>query len=114
MTDTESSNSSHPLHVDEVIDCFLKRWDASYDLQLVVRNKRLYLQVMWAYLEQQSFPLDESAYRLHLAQVLDVVNRLGLAEKVRTWLSDTPKRPRVGRALSLQLVADQILDEFVL
>lgn len=97
-----------------MINCFVERWGVRYDLQLVVRSKRLYLQVMWAYLEQQSFPLDEGAYELHIAEVLEVVNRLGLAEEVRSWLAQTPKKPRVGRALSLQLVADQSLNEFVL
>ncbi len=114
LTDSASKDFYLPLDVDEVIDCLIQRWDVSYDLQLVVRNKRLYLQIMWAYLEQQSFPLEESAYRLHIAEVLDIVNRLGLADSVRSWLSNTPKRPRVGKALSLPLVADQRLDEFVL
>ena len=44
-----------PLSVDEVMACLRQRWRATYDLQLVVRRRRLYLQVMWAYLEQQSF-----------------------------------------------------------
>ena len=67
-----------PLSVDEVMACLRQRWRATYDLQLVVRRRRLYLQVMWAYLEQQSFPMDLEAYRQHLGEVLDVVNRLGL------------------------------------
>lgn len=45
-----------PLRVEELISCLRQRWKATYDLQLVVRRQRLYLQVMWAYLEQQSFP----------------------------------------------------------
>ena len=114
LSGTTSSNFPPSLEVDEVINCLIRRWDVSYDLQLVVKSKRLYLQVMWAYQEQQSFPLDESAYRLHIAEILEVVNRLGLAEEVRDWLAKTPKKPRVGKALSLKLEADQGLDEFVL
>ena len=74
--------TADPLTVDEVITCLRDRWKATYDLQLAVRRQRLYLHVMWAYLEQQSFPMDENAYRVHLAEVLDVVNRLGLAGAV--------------------------------
>ena len=37
-----------PLSGDEVIACLRQRWRATYDLQLVVRRRRLYLQVMWA------------------------------------------------------------------
>ena len=35
-----------PLSVDEVMACLRQRWRATYDLQLVVRRRRLYLQVM--------------------------------------------------------------------
>ena len=102
-----------PMTVDEVIDLLRERWQASYDIQLVVRRKRLYLQVMWAYLEQQSFPLNEEEYRTHLAQVVDVVNRLGQAGAVRCWLNDTRDRPRLGKALSLQLQGEGRLEEFL-
>ena len=94
-----------PLAVDEVITSLRERWHATYDLQLVVRRRRLYLQVMWAYLEQQSFPMSASEYREHLGEVLDVVNRLGLAGDVRQWLISTRDKPRLGKALSLQLQA---------
>ena len=94
-----------PLSVEEVINCLRQRWKATYDLQLVVRRQRVYLQVMWAFLEQQSFPMDENAYREHLAEVLDVVNRLGLAAEVRHWLVSTRDKPRLGKALSLHLQA---------
>ncbi|WP_186494721.1 DUF3067 family protein [Synechococcus sp. A15-62] len=94
-----------PLSIDEVMACLRQRWRATYDLQLVVRRRRLYLQVMWAYLEQQSFPMDLEAYRQHLGEVLDVVNRLGLAGEVRQWMGSTRDKPRLGKALSLPLEA---------
>ncbi len=103
-----------PLEVDEVVSCLKERWGVSYDLQLVVREGRLYLQLMWAYLEQQSFPLDERAYRLHLGEVIEVVNRLGLAQNVREWLFANTKKPRLGKAIGLHLKTDNRLDEFVL
>ena len=59
LVDPPIEQSIPPLTVDEVIDLLRERWQASYDMQLVVRRKRMYLQVMWAYLEQQSFPLNE-------------------------------------------------------
>ena len=113
LVDPPLEQSIPPLTVDEVVDLLRKRWQASYDMQLVVRRKRMYLQVMWAYLEQQSFPLNEEEYRTHLAQVLDVVNRLGQAGAVRSWLSDTRDRPRLGKALSLQLQGEGRLEEFL-
>ena len=113
LVDPPIEQSIPPLTVDEVIDLLRERWQASYDMQLVVRRKRMYLQVMWAYLEQQSFPLNEEEYRTHLAQVLDVVNRLGQAGAVRSWLKDTRDRPRLGKALSLQLQGEGRLEEFL-
>ena len=113
LVDPPIEQSIPPLTVDEVIDLLRERWQASYDMQLVVRRKRMYLQVMWAYLEQQSFPLNEEEYRTHLAQVLDVVNRLGQAGAVRSWLTDTRDRPRLGTALSLQLQGEGRLEEFL-
>ena len=114
MLDVLADEAPSPLTVDEVIGCLQLRWQASYDLQLVVRRKRLYLQVMWAYLEQQSFPLDEAAYREHIAQVIDVVNRLAQADVVRDWLTTTRDRPRLGKALSLPLQGAERLEEFLL
>ena len=105
---------AQPLSLDEVITTLRERWQASYDLQLVVRRRRLYLQVMWAYLEQQSFPLDEPAYRSHMAEVLEIVNRLGEAETVREWLLKTRDKPRLRKAVSLQLQGEGTLEEFLL
>ena len=113
LVDPPIEQSIPPLTVDEVIELLRERWQASYDMQLVVRRKRMYLQVMWAYLEQQSFPLNEEEYRIHLAQVVDVVNRLGQAGAVRSWLTDTRDRPRLGKALSLQLQGEGRLEEFL-
>ena len=105
MLDLSTETPSDPLGVEELIGCLRQRWRATYDLQLVVRRRRLYLQVMWAYLEQQSFQMDLEAYRQHLGEVLDVVNRLGLAGEVRDWLASTRDKPRLGKALSLPLQA---------
>lgn len=113
MLKTALQKPDHPLSADEVIACLRRRWKATYDVQLVVRRRRLYLQVMWAYLEQQSFPMDELAYHSHLSEVLAVVNHLGLGGEVRSWLETTDNRPRLGKALSLQLQADERLEEFL-
>jgi hypothetical protein len=80
-----------------------ERWRASYDLQLVQRRGRLYLQVMWGYLEQQSFPLSAEEYQGRIAALAGALNDLGVSGQVRTWLRTTRDRPRLGRALSLAL-----------
>jgi hypothetical protein len=92
-----------PLTASEVIALLQQRWQASYDLQLVRRRGRVYLQVMWAYLEQQSFPLDAGEYERHISELVLLLNSLGVAEPVRRWLQQCPDRPRLGKALSLAL-----------
>ncbi|MCP9848298.1 DUF3067 family protein [Cyanobium sp. Morenito 9A2] len=90
------------------------RWRASYDLQVVQRRGRLYLQVMWAYLEQQSFPLDAEGYGAHLQEVIALLNELGVAGQVRQWLLTTGERPRLGKAMGLALETGGRGSEFLL
>jgi len=92
-----------PLTGQEIWDLLQARWQASYDLQLVQRRGRLYLQVMWAYLEQQSFPLSQQEYRLKLEELCGLLNGLGVAGQVRHWLLTTTDKPRQGRAMGLAL-----------
>ncbi len=80
-----------------------QRWQVSYDLQLVQRRGRLYLQVMWAYLEQQSFPLSPDEYAGRLEEVAGMLNGMGVAGQVRHWLHTTADKPRLGRAMGLAL-----------
>ncbi|MCP9804981.1 DUF3067 family protein [Cyanobium sp. T1B-Tous] len=92
-----------PLSAQEVWDMLQARWQVSYDLQLVQRRGRVYLQVMWAYLEQQSFPLSEEGYRAKLEELVGLLNGLGVAGQVRRWLLTTTDKPRLGKALGLAL-----------
>jgi hypothetical protein len=102
MVDSEAA-AGPPLSVDELLDLMRQRWKASYDLQLVRRQGRLYLHVMWGHLEQQSFPLSAEAYGEKLAEIVASLNGLGSAAQVRQWLTTTRDKPRLGKALSLPL-----------
>ena len=95
--------SDAPLTSTEVLQILRQRWQASYDLQLIVRRGRLYLQVMWGYLEQQSFPMTAEDYGARLEELVLNLNGLGVAPQVRQWLSTTPDKPRLGKAMSLAL-----------
>ncbi|MFN6133633.1 MAG: DUF3067 family protein [Synechococcaceae cyanobacterium] len=98
--------SPSPLGGPELIALLRQRWQASYDLQLVQRRGRLYLQVMWGHLEQQSFPMDAQAYAERIEQVAAALNDLCVTEQVRQWLLSVRDRPRLGKALSLPLQPD--------
>ena len=62
IENSECYSSSVPLVVEEVMDCLRRRWGVTYDLKLLVKGKRVYLQMMWRFLEQKSFPMDEETY----------------------------------------------------
>lgn len=103
MEDTREPNGVTPLSAPELIELLQQRWQASYDLQLVQRRGRLYFQVMWGYQEQQSFPLSRDDYEHHIAELVLVLNSLGVQNDVRSWLQACTDRPRLGKALSLPL-----------
>ena len=102
MSESEAAGGA-PLSEEELLSLLRGRWQASYDLQLVRRQGRLYLHVMWGHLEQQSFPLDAEAYGAKLADLAANLNGLGVAAQVRDWLNSTTDRPRLGKAMSLPL-----------
>ena len=108
------SNYSSPLTVDEVITCFRCRWGVAYDMKLMIKKEGIFLQIMWRYLEQQSFPLDEESYRVHLNEILEIVNEIGQADFVRQWIENVGTKPRIGRALTLQLKGGGRVEEFLL
>lgn len=103
-----------PLSAEELIAILQNRWGVSYHLQFHRRAGRLYFQVMWGYLEQQSFPLNANEYQLNIEQVAEQLNGLGLAEQVREWLLNTRDKPRLGKALSFPLADQGRMSEFLL
>ena len=109
-----SFSSSIPLKVEEVVECLRRRWGVTYDLKLLIKRDRIYLQMMWGFLEQQSFPLNEETYRENLNRTLEIINRAGQSDFVRNWLKNVQARPRLGRAITLPLPIDPRMSEFVL
>ena len=107
-------SSSTPLEVEEVMECLRRRWGVTYDLRLLIKRDRIYLQMMWGFMEQKSFPLDEETFRDHLNRTLEIINRGGQSNFVRNWLENVQAKPRLGRAITLTLPMDQRMDEFVL
>ena len=108
------SSLAVPLTVAELLTTLRQRWAASYDLQIRRRAGRLYFQVMWGYLEQQSFPFTEEEYMARLEDVVDQLNALGVADELRQWLANTRDKPRLGKALSFPLPDQGRLSEFLL
>ena len=103
-----------PLVLEEIIYYLVNRWGKKYDFRLFIRKNNLYLQMMWKFLEQKSFPLTEVQYKESLAEKIEVLNRGGYSEDVRIWLQTVNSKPRLGRAVSLQLKINERMKEFLI
>ncbi|MGD2181991.1 DUF3067 family protein [Lusitaniella coriacea LEGE 07167] len=94
----------------------LDKWGRSYGVQLRRTKGRIYLQVMWKYLEQVSFPLTETEYLEHLNAVANYLNAWGTTAQVQNYIEQTKERPRLGKAVSIPLdlgdrASEWIIDE---
>tara|TARA_B100000900_G_scaffold407382_1_gene420005 strand:- start:5568 stop:5885 length:318 start_codon:yes stop_codon:yes gene_type:complete len=103
-----------PLEVNEILYYLVKRWGRKYDFRLFKRTNYLYFQMMWKYLEQESFHLSEIEYKESLAEKIEILNRGGYADQVREWLRTVNSKPRLGRAVSLQLEINEKMKEFLI
>ena len=103
-----------PLVVDEIIHYLVSRWGKKYDFRLFKRGKYLYFQMMWGFLGQESFPLNEVEYKNSIADKIEILNRCGYSDEVREWLKKVNSRPRLGRAVSLQLLINERMKEFLI
>ncbi|MBO3462412.1 DUF3067 family protein [Aetokthonos hydrillicola Thurmond2011] len=87
----------------ELHKLLLDKWGRSYDVQLRRTQGKIFLQVMWKYLEQASFPLNEAEYQEHLDTIANYLNAMGGTEQVQTFIQQTKERPRLGKAVSIPL-----------
>jgi hypothetical protein len=81
----------------------IDKWGYSYDVQFRRTQGKVFLQVMWKYLEQASFPLSEPEYQEHLDSIANYLNALGGTIQVQNFIEQTKERPRLGKAVSIPL-----------
>jgi hypothetical protein len=91
------------MNGSELHQLIFQKWGRSYDVQLRRVQNRLYLQIMWKYLEQVSFPLSETQYHDRLGRMANHLTELQVVEQVQEFIAQTTDRPRVGKAVSIPL-----------
>lgn len=101
----------------ELRQILLNKWGYSYDIQLRRTQGKIFLQVMWKYLEQASFPLTEIEYLEHLEQIITYIEAWGVITQVQNYIQQTRDRPRLGKAVSIPLelgdrASEWLLEEF--
>ncbi len=98
----------------ELQQLMLQKWGRSYDVQLRQVKGRIFVQIMWKYLEQASFPLSESEYFEHLNGVVAYLNDWGGVSQVVDYINKTKERPRVGKVVSIPLDLGERACEWIL
>jgi Domain of unknown function (DUF3067) len=95
----------------------IDKWGFSFDIQLRRTQGKIFVQIMWRYLEQVSFPMSEAEYFEHLDRVANYLNGWGSADQVQAYIEQTRDRPRLGKAVSIPLdlgerASEWLLEEF--
>jgi Domain of unknown function (DUF3067) len=98
----------------ELHQILVTKWGYSFDIQLKKLRDQLFLQVMWKYLEQASFPLTKEQYFDHLDYICNYLNAWGVVEQVKTHLTETKEKPRLGKAVSIPLDLGERSSEWLL
>ena len=98
----------------EIRQLFLRKWGYSYDVQLRRVKDKIFVQVMWKYLEQVSFPLSESEYIEHLDSVANYLNAWGGVGQFTHYLESTREKPRLGKAVSIPLDLGERASEWII
>ena len=98
----------------ELREIIITKWGYSYDVQMRKTPTKIYLQVLWKYQEQASFPLSEIEYLAHLDTIGSYLVAMGSVEQVQKFIDKTTERPRLGKAVSLLLDLGDRTSEWIL
>jgi Domain of unknown function (DUF3067) len=101
--------TGHELH-----QLLLNKWGRSYDVQLRRTQGKIFVQVMWRYLEQASFPMSEPEYFQHLEAIAHYLQAWGGDLQVQDYVLQTRERPRLGKAVSIPLELGERASEWML
>lgn len=97
----------------ELRQLIVDKWGCSFDVQLRRFRDKIFLQVMWRYLEQASFPLSETEYLEHLNAIVSYLQAWGSTEQVARYISQTRERPRLGKAVNIPLDLGERTSEWI-
>jgi Domain of unknown function (DUF3067) len=106
-----------PMTGQDLHQLLLNKWGRSYDIQIRRTQGKFFVQVMWKYLEQASFPLSQADYLAHLDTVANYLVAWDSVGQVQDYLAKTRERPRLGKAVSIPLElgergAEWMLEDF--
>lgn len=98
---------------EELHQLLLSKWGRSFDVQLRRAQGKVFLQIMWKYLEQASFPMTEAEYLAHLDTVANYLNAWGCVAQVQGFVEQTRERPRLGKAVNIPIDLGERASEWI-
>jgi Domain of unknown function (DUF3067) len=98
---------------EELHQLLLRKWGHSFDVQLRRTQGKVFLQIMWKYLEQASFPMTEVEYLAHLDTVANYLNAWGCVVQVQSFVEQTRERPRLGKAVNIPIDLGERASEWI-
>ncbi|MEL6440913.1 MAG: DUF3067 family protein [Cyanobacteria bacterium J06621_8] len=99
---------------EQLHQLLLSKWGCSYDIQLRKVKGKIFLQVMWKYLEQASFHLSPQEYAENLQAIANYLNAWNGVDQIKSYIEKTRERPRTGKAVSIQLDLGKLNSEWIL
>lgn len=113
MTDPDTGNFSNPspspapsLTGADLKRVIQEKWGQPFDLRFRRVQGRIFLQVMWKYLGQRSFPMTPAQYDQHLESIATYLGALGGTQQFLDFVAETRERPRLGKAVNIPLVVE--------
>jgi hypothetical protein len=91
------------MNADYLQRLLLEKWGKSYDIQLRRTQGKIFVQVMWRYLEQASFPMTAQEYQDHLEAIAIYLRGWDAFQQVADYIEATRDRPRLGKAVSIPI-----------
>lgn len=110
----EETKDKSRLGGRELLELIVKKWGVAYDIQLRKSkpfgeaSKNIYVNIMWRYFGQSSFPMDEREYLEHLEAIGQYISSINKVTEFKQRIAESRKRPNAyfGYAVSIPLDVD--------
>ena len=98
----------------DMLELIIKKWGVAYDVQLRKNTPfgegsgNIYVNIMWRYFGQKSFPMDERAYLEHLEALCRYMKSIDRIDHFKQKVAESRKRPNsyFGYAVPIPLDVD--------
>jgi hypothetical protein len=86
-------SKNNTINGTELRELVYNKFNRSYDIRIQKRGRRMYLHIMWKYLEQQSFALTEEEYQMQLDAVAEYLTLWGVVDIVKQGITTAKYAP---------------------